>query len=98
VFTVQKNSGKLQITIGDAWIGYELEIDKSVLGKKIGFSEDMDNYPLQGEYADISLQIYNEALVCLRGLLEEGVYIGIEKSKRILVIPIDDDRYRNQKW
>lgn len=93
-YFVKTKEAVLKIDIGFNWIGYDLEIPKSVLGKEIGAITDTDNYPLRGKYEGISIEIANEVINCLRGLIEGKIYIGIHSGKPFLAVPIYKKRYR----
>lgn len=94
IYRVMTNQASLEIVIGNKWIGYDFQINKPVLGKSVGVSEDTDNYPLGGEYAESSYAIFNSALACLRGLVEGKIYIGKVNDKITLAIPVDEDNYK----
>lgn len=75
-YVVHKNEATLTIAISDTWLGYELDIHKSVLGRQIGEAEDTDNYPLDGEYEAVTEQIFDEIISCLNAFLHRNIYVG----------------------
>ncbi|MET1033301.1 MAG: hypothetical protein ABWX94_02275 [Candidatus Saccharimonadales bacterium] len=92
-YEIKTKEAQLVVTLGDEWIGYELEINPDTTEyNKHGMRafEDTDLYPLGGKNLEISMEIFHETLTCLRALLDGEIFIGIdEKHKTILAIPIN---------
>lgn len=86
-YIVQKSEATLTIAISDSWLGYELDIHKSVLGRQIGRAEDTDNYPLDGEYEDVTEKVFDEIINCLNAFLHHDIYIGKIGKKIGLALP-----------
>lgn len=93
-YTLKSKQVKLAIRINEKWIGYELEINRSTLGKTIGAFSDTDNYEIQGEYAGASLDKFNEVYCCLRALLNNEIYVGKNGKRLYLAIPVSDKEFR----
>lgn len=93
-YTLKHGNATLVISLGEEWIGYELDIDRAELGKSIGTSEDTDNYPLDGKNTEVSQGIFDALLHCLRGFLDGEVYVGRIEKKLVLAVPIDDSHFK----
>jgi hypothetical protein len=91
--TVRTTEALLKISLSNSWIGYELTIDKEVLGKKFGTFLDTDIYPIGGKYKEISLKIFDETMECLVGLLSGDVWVGKIDKKLVLATPISKEKY-----
>ena len=93
-YSLSSEGMKLSIRINKNWIGYELEIQKSILGKSIGTFSDTDNYPIQGDNAVMALKVFDEVYYCLQGVLKNEIYVGKHKGKLDLAIPIGDQEFK----
>jgi hypothetical protein len=93
-YTLESKLMRLTIKIDKQWIGYDLDIKKSVLGKKIGTFSDTDNYPLHDEYEKASLITFEEVSSCLDAIFENRVYVGKDKKEYYLAVPLNEKEYK----
>lgn len=84
---------EMVITLSDSWVGFELSIPKTVLGKSVGYAEDTDNYPLGNGNEGITAEIFDELVNCLQAVTSGEVYIGKQGRRSILALP-DGTSYR----
>jgi hypothetical protein len=92
-FELRTREATLTATIGKRWIGYDLSVDKSVFGREVGSAVDTDNYPLDGDYTDVSYQIFDELKNCVIGLLQQHIYVGSEDNRPIIATPVSSTEY-----
>lgn len=93
-YTLKNGNATLAISLGEEWIGYELDIDEAELGKPIGTSEDTDNYPLGEENVEVSKRIFDNLFECLKGFLGGGVYVGYIDKKPALAVPLANSQFK----
>jgi hypothetical protein len=93
LYIIKAKEAVLKICIGNQWIGYELEVDKTLLGKEIGTFEDTDNYPFDDENAAMYKEIFEASLNCAKALFEKRIYVGIVDGKPVLVVPEDKKHF-----
>lgn len=94
VYKIKTKEATITVTLGESWVGYELDVNKEVAGRRLGTSVDTDNYPLENGKESITMDIFDEALLCLRSLLEGKVYAGKLRGKPTIAIPQDNGTYK----
>ena len=89
-YVIKTEDARMEISITESWIGYVL----SVPAADIGNLEDTDNYGLNDDNYEISMEIFKEVTAALEGLLSQKVYVGVIGKKKALAIPAPGGDYK----
>lgn len=94
-FTVKQSNLELKVTVGSKWVGYSLTLDSGPHhGKVLEISEDTDNYPMEGGYADVTAEILEDAIVCIKSFATEEILSGRKGGRIYLAVPLSSGRYK----
>ena len=75
------------------WIGYDLTVHKTVLGRSIGDSVDTDNYSLAHD-PTITREIAEKIFVCTKAIAGKKIYAGHSGNDLLLAIPTPNHKYK----
>jgi len=94
VYSVSTRDASMKITLGGAWIGYELHVNKGVAGKSADIFLDTDNYPLTDKHKVMAKNVFDNLYCALDALLGHKVYVGVVEGKTTIAVPQADGMYK----
>lgn len=93
-FTVRRSGLELKVIVGNKWLGYSLVLDSGSHGKSLEISEDTDNYPIDGDYADVAAEILKDVVAGIKAFAAGKILAGRRGGKTYLAAPLGDGRYK----